>query len=398
MEPSREVPTSDPRIRRALLALLVMLNLGVALALFTYLRPVITWVLNILSPFIVALMVAYIFNPLVRFLQHRFRMRRTGGVVAAYAIILCATVALFAVLLPVLYAQMRNGVVNTVNAVPSIIEAVSNRLHLQLTPDDAARIRDAIEGRVDWDKLVVQAGPLVKGVMEEVVSTATSATRLVASVVKYTVGFFAFVAFVVMITFYFLLDFGRINRIVRAFLSPSHEARFFDVWHRIDHALGGFLRGQLAVCSIIAILYSIALMVLGMKQYAILVGFLAGLGNLIPYAGPVIGAVPTVLWVLFSGAFVSANAKIGGVLAILLISVAIQSLDGFLLQPRIVGRSAGLHPLLVLIALVVGAQFGLGGLVLAVPGAIVARVLLKELWWEPLLARRAAEGPGEAGG
>jgi predicted PurR-regulated permease PerM len=162
--------------------------------------------------------------------------------------------------------------------------------------------------------------------------------------------------------------------------------------------LGGFLRGQLIVCVIIGILYSIALMALGMKQYALLIGFAAGFGNLIPYVGPVIGAIPTILWIVFGNAYDTSTSKILGIGIVLGVSVAIQTLDGFFLQPRIVGKSAGLHPLVVLAALVIGAQVGLGGLILAVPVAIVIRVLVRELWWTPLLARRAQESEQEKDG
>ena len=73
---------------------------------------------------------------------------------------------------------------------------------------------------------------------------------------------------------------------------------------------------------------------------------------------------------------------------------AIQTLDGFVFQPRIVGRASHLHPLAVIAAIVVGAQFGLVGLILALPLACVARVLLLELWWGPHVARKEALAKG----
>jgi predicted PurR-regulated permease PerM len=76
---------------------------------------------------------------------------------------------------------------------------------------------------------------------------------------------------------------------------------------------------------------------------------------------------------------------------VLLLSVTIQSLDGFFFQPRIVGKSANLHPVAVILALLVGAQFGLGGLILAVPTMVIVRVLVKEFWWDNKVAEEAAE-------
>lgn len=379
---------TDRILRRALIALLVLLDLGLVLALLAYLKPVIVWSLNVLSPFFVALLVAYIFNPFVTTIQRRFRLARTPAVTVGYAIILAVTLSVFAVLLPVVYVQLRTGINNLIQATPTVLGAISERLQLHVSQEDITRLQEALAGRLDLDKMVNEAGPTLKGLFREVVSTASSLTRLAVDAIKYSFGFIAFSVFVAMITFYFLVDFGCIGPITSILVPPQYRERVFGVWKEIDRALGGFLRGQLTVCVIIGTLYSIALMLLGMKHYAILIGFLAGFGNLIPYAGPILGAVPTVLWIVFGEVYSSANAKLIGISAVVLLSVAIQSLDGFLLQPRIVGKGAGLHPVLVLIALVIGSQFGLGGLILAVPCAIVARVLIRELWWRPLAERR----------
>ncbi|AXA35308.1 Putative permease often clustered with de novo purine synthesis [Candidatus Sumerlaea chitinivorans] len=378
----------DRILRRALLALLILLDVGLVLALLAYLKPVIVWSLNVLSPFFVALLVAYIFNPFVSMIQRQFRLARTAAVTVGYAIILSVTVTVFAVLLPIVYVQLRTGVHNLVQATPMAIAAISERLQLQVSQEDIARLQEALAGRLDLDRMVNEAGPTLKGLFREVVATASSLTRLAVDAIKYSLGFIAFSVFVAMITFYFLVDFGRIGPIMAILVPPQHRERVFSLWKEMDRALGGFLRGQLTVCVIIGVLYSIALMLLGMKHYAILIGFLAGFGNLIPYAGPVLGAVPTMLWIVFGPAYPDLNAKLMGIGAVILVSIAIQSLDGFFLQPRIVGKGAGLHPVLVLIALVIGSQFGLGGLILAVPCAIVARVLMRELWWRPLAERR----------
>jgi predicted PurR-regulated permease PerM len=211
-----------------------------------------------------------------------------------------------------------------------------------------------------------------------------------------TLGLFAFLSFVVVITFYFLLDYSRMEFVARVLLPDDRESRVFALWERIDRALGGFLRGQLLVGFSVGVLYTLALVALGMKQYAVLIGFMAGLGNLIPYVGPIVGGVPTALWVIFSDRFATGEGKMIGLGLVLLLTVAIQSIDGFFLQPRIVGKNAELHPLLVLLALLIGSQFGLGGMIIAVPMAIIAKTVLKELWWDPLV-RIEVESKASAG-
>jgi predicted PurR-regulated permease PerM len=386
-------PTKAPgqRLTRPLRILLWLVNAVLILGLLVYLRPLIVWALNIASPFFVALIVAYIFNPIVAFFERRLGTGRALGVVVTYAVILGVTVLAFILLLPPLVAQLRTGISNLVDRVPVIIAALSEQLHLRVSADDLQRLQAAIEGRVSWDNLANQLTPAVRAIGGELARMLTSISTGLASAAAYSAGFVGFLILVLMITFYCLIDFGRIGRIVRVVVPPAHRDHFFATWHKIDGALGGFLRGQLIVCVIIGTLYSLGLVALGMKQYSLLIGFAAGFGNLIPYVGPIVGAVPTILWIIFGGVYATAGAKLVGILLVLLLSVTIQTFDGFFLQPRIVGRSAGLHPLLVLAALAVGAQFGLGGLVLAVPSAIIVRVLVRELWWQPLVARRSHE-------
>ncbi|MCX7625068.1 MAG: AI-2E family transporter [Candidatus Sumerlaeaceae bacterium] len=394
-EPANDKLTSPAlhkwSLRPQLKLALWLINVGLALALFVFLRPVLVWLLNVASPFFVALIIAYIFNPLVGVIERRLRVNRSLAVVLTFALILGLVVGSFLLLVPALVAQFRAGVNNILERIPILIAAVSEQLQIQVSPEDIERVRAALEGKMSLDNLANQLTPTLRTVVTQLAHLISSATRAIAVAVAYSFGLIAFLILVLMITFYCLIDFSRIGRFFAVLVPPAYRERFFGIWEKIDTALGGFLRGQLVVSVIIGTLYSLALVALGMKQYSLLIGFAAGFGNLIPYVGPVVGAVPTVLWVVFGGSYDTVAAKIMGVLIVLLISVAIQTLDGFVLQPRIVGKSAGLHPLMVIAALVVGAQLGLGGLILAVPVAIVLRVLVRELWWKPLAQRRAAQ-------
>ncbi len=380
---------------RPLRILLWLVNASLVIGLLVFFRPLIIWTLNIASPFFVALIVAYIFNPIVGFVERRFHVSRTVGVIITFALILSLTVGVLLLIVPILLAQFRLGVSNLADRIPVLIAAISEKLQVRIAQDDIERLRQAFEGKISMDNLANQLTPAMRTIVSQLAEVVTSFSHFVAATAVYSAGLVGFLILVLMITFYCLIDFTRIGRAVAVIIPAGYRPRFLSMWEKIDTALGGFLRGQLIVSLIIGTLYSLALMALGMKQYSLLIGFAAGFGNLVPYVGPVVGAVPTILWIVFGSAYSTVGAKVGGVLIVLLISVAIQTLDGFVLQPRIVGKSAGLHPLLVIAALVVGAQFGLGGLILAVPCAIVLRVVLREMWWIPLARKRASEIPAD---
>lgn len=374
----------DVKIRKALLILLYLTIFIVVGYILNYLKPLIEFSLTILSPFIIALIVAYMFNPIVAFLQSRFRLGRIAGVILAYAFILLITAGFFSILLPVLYTQAKAGIINIIQNLPGATEKVTSWLSLKVNGEELEQAKSFLSQHLNLQSLSGTAGDAVRHVADQAASTTALITKAVATSIAVVIGFFALVVFVVMICFYFLLDYHRFEYIVRVLLPDDKESRVFAIWSKIDKALGGFLRGQLIVCVVVGTLYTIALLAMGMKQYAVLIGFLAGFGNLIPYLGPVAGGLPAAIWVLFGTTYGTGEEKLIGIGLILGLSVLVQSIDGFFLQPRIVGKSAELHPLLVILALLIGSQFGLGGMIVAVPLAVVVRVLIKELWWDKL--------------
>ncbi|MBX7245102.1 MAG: AI-2E family transporter [Candidatus Sumerlaeaceae bacterium] len=395
MENSNQKSTEqiDLRIRRSILILLQLAIGGALVWLAVILYPIVNLALTILSPFIVALIVAYIFNPLVRLLQLKLGLGRAAGVAVTYGLILSITLAFFAILVPTLYVQLRNGTTQIIQHTPEAMDKASQWLHLQLSGDDIAQIRKLLQSDVDQAATETKAGPMAKTMVTQAAKIVQGVGSFILNSAVFLVGFFGFVAFVALISFYFLLDYSRISRLLRVMIPEDKVDRFFDIWRKIDSALGGYLRGQLTVCLLISCMYTGALMLMGLRSYAVLIGFAAGFGNLIPYFGPIVGGVPTALWVIFGDGYPNSHDKIIGLGLVGLLTITIQSLDGFFFQPRLVGKNAELHPLLVLLALLVGGQFGLGGLIIAVPSAVVARVLYLELFWNPLIEKAEKRYP-----
>lgn len=388
-------PETDLRLRQGLLVLVALGIAAASLALLYVLRGGVTTVLNMLSPFLVALILAYIFNPVVRLFQYRLKVSRVMGVAVAYGLILLIAGVFLAIVVPILYVQLRDGIMALSESVPGAVEKIVDRFKVNVTDEEIQQVRDAIRSQLDG------RGAQTAGALANYAATGVAVlSRLVVTGIGVVLGSFAFLAFVVLISFYFLLDYAKIGMTLRMMMKPATAERFFEIWARIDTALGGYLRGQLFICVILAVLYFVALNLLGMTSYSVLLGFAAGFGNLIPYFGPIIGGVPAVLWVIFGDTFTTVESKALAVLGIAIFTACVQGLDGFFLQPRIVGKAADLHPVTVLLALIIGAQFGLGGLIVAVPAAIVVRTLLLALWWEPLVEKRRVQeaAVAEAGG
>lgn len=172
---------------------------------------------------------------------------------------------------------------------------------------------------------------------------------------------------------FFLLKDGR--RFRKGFISlvPNRYFEFtLNVLRKADAQLGGYLRGQLLAALIVGLLSTLALWVIGVEYY-FLIGMVAGLANMIPFLGPIIGAaLAVVVAAVTTGSFALT-------LPILVAFVVIQLIDNVGTQPLVLSRNVEMHPLAILIVLLVaGELFGLLGLLLAVPAAAVLKVLVQE--------------------
>ena len=173
------------------------------------------------------------------------------------------------------------------------------------------------------------------------------------------------------VTFYMIKDYDRIVKTVARSLPRRHAASIGEFLERVDEILGQYLRGQMLVCSFIAVLTATGLMLFGIR-YAVLLGLMAGLFNLIPYIGMAVAFSVACLVALLDA------DPAGNLFKVIGVFVVVQSIEGNFLSPRVVGQRVGLHPVWVMFALVVGAHFwGFIGLLIAIPGAAVLNILCK---------------------
>lgn len=175
--------------------------------------------------------------------------------------------------------------------------------------------------------------------------------------------------FAPILAYYFIKDWEKIRDGFLSLFPAGIRSRLVSLGLDIDQVLSGFIQGHLTVCLIVGILTGLAAALLGVK-YAIIIGIINGIAELFPYLGPILGAIPSVALALTEG---PTKAIYLG-LAILVI----QQVEANLLSPRIVGTRVGLHPLLVIFALLSGGElFGIWGILLAVPVVAVMKVLVK---------------------
>ncbi len=313
----------------------------------------------ILVPPLIAFFLAFLFDPLVTCLERR-RVHRTAAI-----FIVLTGVALAAAL----------GIAFMVTSITSEFQNV--RINL---PDYASRIYGMIPAEVKGyfgietpDKAYRQLQGLLDrlhGVSFEVMRESLSFLRravsstlaLILSVLGYLV--------IPLYLYYFLKDLTKIRLRLADLVPPRHRETIAARIAEIREILTGFVHGQLMVCAILAVLYSVGLWVIGI-DLAIVIGTMSGVLFIIPYLGTVVGIALSMLMAVL---------KFHDILHPLLCLgwfAAVQALEGAVITPKIVGDRVGLHPLAAILALLIGGQlFGIAGMLLAVPVAAVLKAFL----------------------
>jgi predicted PurR-regulated permease PerM len=390
-----EIKIDDPLLKRILYAVGIMGVIAFGFYTFGLLRDSLVVVLNVLTPFIAALLLAYILAPLVIGLQRRLKLGRVMGTLALYMIIFLVFFLLLAFLIPTVISEMIHlfNVIKT--SFPAFLDTLARHPFMNLETAWMDALSEKIRQiQVDYEKILSDILPDLKRMAAGGFQAMETATRGLFSGIGSVIGFFSFLVFVGIISFYFIIDWEKIGPTIRKMVPPDHRERVFSILKKMDVAVGGFLRGQLTVSIIVGTLFAFGLFGMGfigfpaLRNYCILIGTVAAIGGFIPYLGPIMGVTPAILIILFTGGM-PWSVKIITLMTALGLFAIIQAIEGFILQPKIVGKGAGLHPLVVLLALIAGAQFGIGGMIVAVPIASITQVLIREFYWIPIQRREA---------
>ncbi|MGJ7921470.1 AI-2E family transporter [Neobacillus sp. LXY-4] len=196
-------------------------------------------------------------------------------------------------------------------------------------------------------------------------------------------------AIIPFIAFYMLKDYHLLKK-AAWYITPRPWRKQGQLFLRdVDSSLGNYIRGQLLVCFLIGTISAILFWLTDMK-YPLLLGFIVGVTNVIPYFGPIIGAVPAVI--------IAATISIKMVVIALIIIFILQFLEGNILSPFIVGKSLHMHPLFIMLALLMGGEIGgVLGLIIAVPVLSITKVAIIHAKEHLVHYRHTKEHPGPEG-
>lgn len=328
----------------------VLIGLGVTGLLLYLLAP-------ILTPFLMAALLAYLGDPLADQLEAR-GLSRTASVAVVFATLTSLLLLAVLLLFPVLGTQINRFI----RALPGYVDWVTGTVLPYLETYVGFNVDD-----LD-----------LSGIRAVVVEHWQAAGGVVARTLRYAsrsgvalLGWAASILLIPVVTFYLLRDWDRFIHGIHDLLPRSIEPTVVELAGEVDEVLAAFLRGQLMVMLSLGTIYTLGLWIAGL-DYPLLVGMLAGLVSFVPYLGNIVGIVTAGTIMLVQ------TQDVLALIPVLIVFGIGQLLEGFVITPWLVGDRIGLHPVAVMFAVLAGGQlFGLLGVLLGLPTAAVIAVLIR---------------------
>ncbi|MHB1125435.1 MAG: AI-2E family transporter [Bacillota bacterium] len=328
---------------------LVFAGLLLVIALYFLLR-----VRAILAPFIIAVVLAYLLDPFVCFLEKR-------GFTRSWSIII-----IYLTLGLLLFLMVFFGLPAIIKELYALGDIIPRQImQMQHWVQDFNR---------DYQETAIPFGlrQLINETLGKVENGLMHIARQLASGLVGLMGHIFSLIIAPIFTFYLLKDQENICRRLVAVMPITWRSEILALWEQIDIVLIRFIQGNLLVAFLVGMMTFLGLSFLGM-DFALVLGLVAGLAELIPYFGAIIGAIPILALALLKSKMM--------LLYVALVMLVIEQIESNILTPKILGESVGLHPLVVIFSIMAGGYlFGVVGVLAAVPVTAVLRILINYLF------------------
>jgi len=303
---------------------------------------------EVVGMMLVAILLAALLDPIAEFFEKR-KIPRSISVIAVYLIIFVLLGVLLVAIIPPMIEQVRGVIVNfgslwqkVVNSFEAL-RSISARYGLEANFQNSVRtLSDTLE--VPFANLFATVGSVFSGIF----------------------SFFI----ILVISFFLVVEKNSIRGVVTTLIPPQHQDYVHGLTARMQRKVGQWLIGQLVLMLFVGVLAYIGLLVFGV-DYALLLAVIAGVTEIIPYVGPVIGAVPAVF-------FAAAQSPTKGIIVLALYFV-IQRIENMILVPKVMQKTTGLNPVLAIVSIAIGYIVGgIAGVLLSIPVATALNVLLSD--------------------
>ncbi|MFC6464618.1 AI-2E family transporter [Marinilactibacillus sp. GCM10026970] len=336
----------------------ILIMIGVIVLIFNQVDfifyPVVVLFSSVLMPAVIALLLYYLLNPIVDFLESK-KIKRLWGVSILYVVIIAVIGILIGTLIPLLRGQFESLVENF----PSFVEMISNTV--------SGWAANLPFGQ-DVDTFIEQGESFVadipNNISEYLNSGLSGVSSFVSSVTNVVVTLITFP----LILFFLLKDEKKMSKAVLSAVPPKWREDLLRVSSEINSQVGAYIKGQLIIATSIGVMMFIGFSIIRL-DYAIVLAIAAGFLSIIPYVGPTLSFIPAfVIAVIDSWQMV---------FLLILVWMVVQFIDGNLIEPNVMGKQLNVHPLtIIIVLLVIGDLLGIFGLIFGVPIYAILKVIV----------------------
>lgn len=333
-----------------------------------YILGAISWIIKLISPFIIGFVFAYLLNPIVDFFQDNFfikivknikikeekklKIARFSSILLTCILVIATILILFDFIIPELLKSLEILIIN----IPVYLEQIRNYL------------LGLIEDHKDLENIILNNYDAINSYLLNAINN-NFLPKIEEWIVIFSNGLFGAIKVLFniilgfIISIYFLHDKegfkAQVKKILYAFFSVEKANKLITNAKHTDKIFGGFIMSKILVCLLVAVITFVFLAIFRVP-YAILIASLVGITNIIPYFGPFIGGIPSILIVLLQD-----PSKFWLVLIYL---IAIQQIEGYYIEPKLTGMKTGIKSFWVLFAIIIfGGAFGISGMIVGVP-------------------------------
>lgn len=308
---------------------------------------------NILMPFIISAILAYLLFPIVKLLQSR-GMKRIVAVILMYLFFVLIFIGGISLLVP----QIVKEVDNLRQNLPGYVNRVKTF---------ALNLQDKFEDKYP----ILERKAIVENSIGKIQDFISKGLSNIPNFLSGIFSTFTLIFLIPVITFFFILRGGNAMDKLFEIIPSRYIETTLSIFWEIDEVLGRFIRGQIVEATFVAILSTMGLMIIGVN-YAILIGIVAGISNMIPYLGPFIGGSLGVIIGLIQ------YQHFYIVLEVIVVFSAVQFIDNNFIQPIVMSKGVKLNPAIIIFSVMAGAEiYGIIGMLLAVPVAGVLKTILE---------------------
>ncbi|MEC3885080.1 AI-2E family transporter [Halobacillus sp. HZG1] len=349
--------------RKLLFILGVLLLIGLNILVFSSVGfifdPFLVFVKTVALPLILSIVVYYLLRPIINLLES-WRIKRIWGIL----ITLLALVGIITMLVVLIIPFLEKQLISLAEELPRYIQDLINTIDEWLRNSIfSAYYTNLFE---DVDGMLNQIPDYISSYASETVEGITNIISTVTNVV---------VALVTLpfILFYLLKDGHRLPSFIIRMFPPKVRPDVSSVFRGIDHQLSAYIQGQIIVSFCIGLMMYIGFLIIGL-DYALLLAAIASVTSVVPYLGPVIAITPALIISIVTSPFM--------VVKLVVVWTIVQLLEGKFISPQIMGKSLHIHPVtIIFVLLTAGHLFGIVGIILAIPGYAILKVVVSHLYY-----------------